>query len=115
MGDRLKWCRQRFGWTQRDLAAISGAGLATVRRIEQAGFAPRLDTLVRLAETLQVRAGWLAFGEAPMLDPRHLTEAEQRRVGASANGSDLAEHGPWYRDGDEWAVDRAWVARERSR
>src|SRR5690242_13650844 len=80
MGDRLKQCRRQYGWTQRDLAAVAGVGLATVRRIEQNEFKPRLDTARRLAETLHVREGWLTFGEPPMLDLRHMTEAEQHRA-----------------------------------
>ncbi len=63
MGERLKRARKRFGWTQYDLAAKSGVGIATVRRIEQEAIEPRMATTRRLADTLQVREGWLAFGE----------------------------------------------------
>ena len=114
IGARVRWCRGRHGWTQRDLAAATGVGLATIRRIEQRAFAPRLETVRRLAARLRVREGWLAFGEAPMLDPGDLTPAERRRlagepggdrlvsdVGASA-GADIGA-GPWY---GEWRVER---------
>ncbi len=63
MGQRLKQARKRFGWTQDDLAATSGVGIATVRRIEQETIEPRVTTIRRLATTLQVREAWLAFGE----------------------------------------------------
>ncbi len=110
MGDRLKWCRRRYGWTQRDLARVTGVGLATIRRIEQHEFEPRLDTVRRLAATFHVRAGWLAFGEEPMLDRRSPTADAQDR-GQSRLSEDKplqdATAGPWYWDGDEWQVDRS--------
>ncbi len=65
MGDRLRTGRKDLGWTQADLARESGVGIATVRRIEQHAFEPRIETARRLAATLRVRAGWLAFGEEP--------------------------------------------------
>ena len=65
LGERLKWCRKRFGWTQEDLAQEAMVGIATIRRIEQHVDEPRLDTVRRLAGTLRVRPGWLAFGEEP--------------------------------------------------
>ncbi len=113
MGDRMKWCRRRYGWTQRDLARVSGAGLATIRRVEQHEFQPRLETVRRLAETLHVRAGWLAFGEDPMVDRRHLTADAQRKVSSDVPlGDDMVGPGPWYRDGEEWQVDRTYRDRE---
>lgn len=110
MSERLKHCRREYGWTQRDLARVSGLGLATVRRIEQGEFVPRLDTVRRLAETLHVRGGWLAFGEQPMLDLRHMTSEEQHRVRAQTHmekgpNDVIVSHGPWYRDGKAWRVE----------
>lgn len=71
MGDRLQKERKRRGWTQVELAGIAGVGLATIRRIEQHMFEPRLDSIRRLAKALDVSAGWLAFGdEAPAKSPR---------------------------------------------
>ena len=117
MGDRLRWCRRRFGWTQRDLARASGVGLATVRRVEQAQFAPRLATVHRLAATLRVRDGWLAFGDGPMVARGDATADGRHRAwtGAATVGlPDYAggEGGPWYRDeAGEWQID-ARVVRE---
>ncbi len=117
MGDRLKWCRRRVGWTQRDLAAAAGVGLATIRRIEQQTFAPRLETVRRLAETLHVRDGWLAFGEAPMVNLGDMTEEEQQRVKgesrpADSPGDRTADSGPWYRDQDAWRIDEQFMRNE---
>ena len=101
---RLRWCRRRFGWTQRDLARASGVGLATVRRVEQEQFAPRLATVQRLAATLRVREGWLAFGDGPMVAAQDT--AAEGEPGVVPGGG-----GPWYRDeAGEWRVN-ARVAR----
>ena len=73
MGERLKWCRKRLGWRQEDLAQEAMVGIATIRRIEQHLDEPRLDTVRRLAGTLRVRPGWLAFGEEPREPSDHIT------------------------------------------
>ncbi len=106
MSQRLKWCRQRYGWTQRDLAAASGLGLATIRRVEQQQFAPRLATVQTLAATLHVREGWLAFGDEPMVGPTQ-TMSSKQATGPSGQG-------PWYTDGGEWKIDVRLV-REKGR
>ena len=111
IGARVRWCRGRHGWTQRDLAAATGVGLATIRRIEQRAFAPRLETVRRLAARLLVREGWLAFGEAPMLGLADMTGEEQIAAQSGPSAEDLAGFavvpgGVWYRDGGEWRVDK---------
>ena len=62
MGERLKQCRKRVEWTQRDLAAKTGVGLATIRRVEQEAMEPRMATTRKLAAALGVAEGWLAYG-----------------------------------------------------
>jgi transcriptional regulator with XRE-family HTH domain len=112
MGDRLKWCRRRYGWTQRDLARESGLGLATVRRIEQGDVEPRLQTVRQLAETLQVLEGWLAFGEGDFCSLQQMTPDEQVRIHTGPGteglpGFVVSPGGMWYRDeAGEWRVDR---------
>ncbi len=114
MSERLKWCRQRYGWTQRDLAAVSGLGLATIRRVEQEQFAPRLATVQRLAETLHVREGWLAFGELPMVSPAQMTAKEQAKTRTRPDTDrptrTTETQGPWYTDGGDWKIDERFVA-----
>ncbi len=113
MSERLKWCRRRFGWTQRDLAAASGLGLATIRRVEQQQFAPRLATVQRLAETLHVREGWLAFGELPMVERSQTTAEEQAKTQSGSNTNaptgTIGTQGPWYTDDEEWKIDERFV------
>ena len=75
IGARLKDARRRGGHTQVGLAKATGVGLATIRRIEQADFEPRLATARRLATALGVRVEWLVFGIEPM------SKQEDRRDG----------------------------------
>ena len=82
IGRRLKEARKRAGQTQAGLAQATGAGLATIRRIEQADFEPRLATARKLAAALGVRVEWLVFGIGSMSH-----EGERR------NGDDDAERG----------------------
>jgi len=73
MGDRLKASRKRLGWMQVDLAAKTGVGLATIRRIEQEAMEPRMGTTRKLAAALGVNAAWLAYGVGDeMLEERNL-------------------------------------------
>lgn len=62
MGQRLKVSRKRLDWTQRDLAARTGVGIATIRRVEQEVMEPRMGTTRKLAAALGVPEGWLAYG-----------------------------------------------------
>ena len=68
IGRRLKDGRRRRGWTQVALAEATGVGLATIRRIEQTDFEPRLATARKLATALGVRVEWLVFGIGPMTE-----------------------------------------------
>lgn len=62
MGERLRTSRGRLGWTQRDLAAKTGVGLATIRRVEQEAMEPRMGTTRKLAAALGISEAWLAYG-----------------------------------------------------
>ncbi len=68
IGERLRFGRQRLGWTQIDLARQSGVGVATIRRIELSTVAPHPTTVRKLAEAVGVRVPWLSIGEVPMLE-----------------------------------------------
>jgi transcriptional regulator with XRE-family HTH domain len=49
--------RQHRGWTQHELAAAAGLEPRSIRAIEGAKTAPRLDTIVRLVDALEVGMG----------------------------------------------------------
>jgi transcriptional regulator with XRE-family HTH domain len=112
VADRLRWARKQHGLTQRELAKITGVGLNTIRRIEQEpeSFTPQLGTVEKLAAALHIRAGWLAFGEEPMLWLADMT-AEAQIIAQTGPGTVglpgfvIVAEGPWYRDGGEWHVE----------
>lgn len=65
MGDRLEMTRRRRVLTQADLAKKAGVSLITVTRLESSNIEanPRVDTVRRLAEALDVDPSWLLFGD----------------------------------------------------
>jgi transcriptional regulator with XRE-family HTH domain len=112
VADRLRWARRQHRYTQCDLAKLTGVGLNTIRRIEQEpeSFTPQLGTVEKLAATLQVRAGWLAFGEEPVLWLADMTAETQitEQTGPSTEGLPgflVVDGGVWYRDYDTWRVE----------
>lgn len=62
--DRLQETRREKGWTQEELAKISGIGVATIRRYETNQRTPKetSSALKVLAETLGVYPHWLLTG-----------------------------------------------------
>ena len=62
IGERLKAARKQRRLRQVDLAKATRVGLATIRRIEQANFEPRLATARKLADALDIPVEWLIFG-----------------------------------------------------
>ena len=53
--ERLRAARGRLGLTQTELAALSGLSWLTVSHLETGAANPRLDTMEKLAQALQVR------------------------------------------------------------
>jgi transcriptional regulator with XRE-family HTH domain len=64
IGKRIQYLRDRFIWTQKDLAKASGLTQVTISRIENDRFdeRPRQSTLHKLAKALQADPSWIAFG-----------------------------------------------------
>lgn len=62
-GVRLKWSRERLGWSFADLASASGVSIRTIREIEfgkKAGTSA--DVMAALADALRGSRGWFALG-----------------------------------------------------
>lgn len=68
VGERLKWARSARLVEQEELAGKAGVGVATISRIENGRLlrSPRLSTLRRLADALEVDYLWLATGDEDM-------------------------------------------------
>lgn len=62
LGDRVRSLRQRTGRTQMDFALYSGINQTHLGRIERGEGNPSLETLVRLADALQVDIAELVGG-----------------------------------------------------
>lgn len=62
LASRLKQLRTELGYSRSSLSAAAGLTNRVVGYIEQQERIPRLSTVVRLASTLGVAPGWLAFG-----------------------------------------------------
>ena len=58
--DRLKAARKAKGWTMATLARKSGVTEGHISHCEYGKFTPRMDTLMWLAEALNVSMDWLA-------------------------------------------------------
>lgn len=65
---RFRKAREHAGLTLRELAAKSGQPLSTITDIEGGRRMPRIDTLEKIAHTLGVSAGWLAYGDGMQPD-----------------------------------------------
>jgi transcriptional regulator with XRE-family HTH domain len=52
LGKSVRNLRERKGWTQADLAGLSGMTQSTIARFEAGGTVPTLPVLARLAEAL---------------------------------------------------------------
>jgi len=50
----IKAARAALGWSQDDLAQRSGTALVTIARMEAGSVSPRLSTVTRLKQTLEV-------------------------------------------------------------
>jgi transcriptional regulator with XRE-family HTH domain len=74
---RLRECRERRLWTQRELAAKAGISAWQVNRIERGVHRPRLSTIRRLAEALDVAPDDLVAWDEAVVRPA--TPGEARR------------------------------------
>jgi transcriptional regulator with XRE-family HTH domain len=121
LGIRIRAARIRRGWRQRDVAAAAGVSDATVSRIERGHLgAMALDTVRRVAATLEIRVELLPRSRAADLDrlvgARHaaLAESVLRRLG-SAPGWVARPEVSFNVYGDRGVVDvLAWHAASRA-
>ena len=54
MDTRLRYWRERRGWSLRELGARSSVSYVTIQRIETGKMSPTLDTLEKLATALEI-------------------------------------------------------------
>jgi len=68
LADRMKWARDRKGWSQPHLAVVAEVSTSTVGMIES-GARQNKGSLPQLAMALGVRHRWLLHGELPVTEP----------------------------------------------
>jgi transcriptional regulator with XRE-family HTH domain len=65
IGNRLRSVRKAQKVTQMELASRTGIAQSTLVRIERGQARPKLETVWKLAEALDVDPKWLTFGDEP--------------------------------------------------
>jgi transcriptional regulator with XRE-family HTH domain len=66
---RLLKARSAMGWSQQNLAEVSGVAAAQISRYEAGRSAPRAEVVAKLAKALKVEFDWLALGTGPVGAP----------------------------------------------
>lgn len=90
--DRLKNMRVKNGYTQEAFAEILGTDKKAISRWESGTFTPNADTLVRIAQTLDVSTDFLlGLSDDPMPHMRidNMSDDERRVVAAMRQGDKL--------------------------
>ncbi|MET7321539.1 helix-turn-helix transcriptional regulator [Streptomyces sp. NPDC005549] len=54
VGERIRHVREHLNLSQQDVCGRSGIDVATYSRIEQGHSSPKLDTLIRIADAMDV-------------------------------------------------------------
>lgn len=80
LGDRVKECREEFGWTQKELAAKVHMAQSSLAELE-GGRSKESPKVVKLAIALKCSAYWLDSGKGP----KKLGELEQAIIELSAD------------------------------
>lgn len=62
LAHRLIKARSGHGWSQAELAEVSGVAAAQISRYEAGRSKPRSEIVAKLAKALAVRFDWLAYG-----------------------------------------------------
>lgn len=109
VGDRLRYARAGWGWSQDELATASGVSVATVQRVEGGAYEPQLGTVRKLAEALRIRPDFLAFGNEPMVALFDMTGTGQVRVQSGPGSEGLPGFvviggGVWDVQDGKWRV-----------
>lgn len=88
LGRRLRVQRLARGLRQKDLAAASGVGEATLRRIEEGSTDARLSVLIRLLRALDLLEGLEQLvpdlTDSPLIDTDALPERVRKSTGSSS-------------------------------
>ena len=81
LGKQIRRQRQNMGWTQEQLAEVIGVSTSFIGHIERGTRKASIDTLVEIANAMQVSADFLlganlSYVHAGMI-PKHLTSSQK--------------------------------------
>ncbi len=93
-GERLRFRRNRLGWTQEDLASKTGFSVSSITGWERGINPPNAQSLTKLAEVLTCDAGWLLIGSTPAAPE---PQVDKLNEGAPGYAEDHISP-PWIRD-----------------
>lgn len=65
LGDRIRTLRKEHGWSQAQLGEAIGTDSQRISRYENERITPGIDTLIALAQTLDVSIDYLLIDTAP--------------------------------------------------
>jgi transcriptional regulator with XRE-family HTH domain len=107
-GDRLRWWRDRRGWSQLELAGTAETSQRHISFLESGRTGPSRDMVLRLSAALDVplrqqNALLLAAGFAPAWRESDLAAPELAKVNAALDFM-LAQHEPY----PAFVIDRRW-------
>lgn len=71
VGDHIRRVREHRDLSQRQVCERSGIDVATYSRIEQGHASPKLDTLIRIADAIEVPLAELVGGDPPPVQENH--------------------------------------------
>lgn len=84
LAQRIIKARSGHGWSQAELAEVSGIAAAQISRYEQGRNVPRPPVIAKLAKALAVSFEWLAYGKGDPEDGSDVPQypASQKLIGA---------------------------------
>ncbi len=88
LGERIRQLRKEAGWSQAELAEKIGADAGRVNKYEAGRMAPAAETLVRLAEVLNVSIDYLLIDGVPRRPLHSAEDALGDRLAAVAELGD---------------------------
>ena len=66
VGERIKKAREARGLKQKNLAGILGMNRSNMSRMENGYVMPKVDTLLKIKDTLHISIDWLLTGQGVM-------------------------------------------------
>jgi transcriptional regulator with XRE-family HTH domain len=79
LGQRLRRCRERMGWSQIDVASKVGTSNMNISHYERDTREPSIETLTRLAELYNVSVQWLITGSDVSTQQKDIYDLLQRK------------------------------------